>query len=390
MIFKSRQELFDFLESYAKERKEEIDRRRLSKDTGLIKSYLIETNPGSSSVLDPIRRLGWVASQIEEDLFAVQNLEGEAGYLEIISDRFLLLHTTAETRSFDKAIRQIVLRSPRLDSAWFPREFFDFIWESVVLPQMPNRFVTFKFEYQSRYERIQGEEEESEDEDEIVEKRSSSMSMTNRTRAIGKVLPQLREVYPDFNAVKMFRIPAQTIRGGYEYWFWGKVTYRAQSFREGRAQLLEIARWYQRVTQEIEANIWFHTERVKVKDGVEFMNLKGAPVFIIFDEPLEMTTFHNFVKSVFGSSRNPFRLCGNPIELGERKVHVYGLDLHLWQRIYLELTPRQFMIIMPQGSCGNTIHRLACNVQRYLSPDAKVYIADQPYESMISRKFLED
>src|SRR5215218_7159699 len=39
----SKEDLYDSLEQYASERREEIDKRDLGRDTGLIKSYLLET-----------------------------------------------------------------------------------------------------------------------------------------------------------------------------------------------------------------------------------------------------------------------------------------------------------------------------------------------------------
>ena len=79
---------------------------------------------------------------------------------------------------------------------------------------------------------------------------------------------------------------------------------------------------------------------------------------------------------------------GNPIYLSEKKVHVYGVDLHLWQRIYLDLTPKRFVVILPRGACGNTVHRLVTNTQRYLDPGVKTFIGDRPYNDLIRDTLL--
>jgi hypothetical protein len=86
--------------------------------------------------------------------------------------------------------------------------------------------------------------------------------------------------------------------------------------------------------------------------------------------------------------QGPLRLMGNPIRLSERKVHVYGVDLHLWQRIYLEMTPKHMTVVLPRGTCGNTIHRLVTNIQRYVAPTINVFIGDTRYSDLIQNVFL--
>jgi hypothetical protein len=41
------------------------------------------------------------------------------------------------------------------------------------------------------------------------------------------------------------------------------------------------------------------------------------------------------------------------------------------------------MAIIPNGTCGNTAHRLVTNVQRYLDPGANAYIGEKPYKTLV-------
>jgi hypothetical protein len=59
------------------------------------------------------------------------------------------------------------------------------------------------------------------------------------------------------------------------------------------------------------------------------------------------------------------------------------LDRHLWQPLFLEITDRQIVVIVPQGTCGNTIHRLVTNVQQFLDPGVEVWVGNQPYSDLI-------
>ncbi|MEJ7654563.1 MAG: hypothetical protein WKH64_15175, partial [Chloroflexia bacterium] len=98
------------------------------------------------------------------------------------------------------------------------------------------------------------------------EHRAASSSFTDRARYLEDMLSNLQRLYPAFRAVKMLRIPA-TEQGGYDLWSWGKTTYRAPNFREGRARLLDIAQLYERATAAIEEAVWLNMEPVQLPDG---------------------------------------------------------------------------------------------------------------------------
>jgi len=396
--FTSREKVFDFLDDYACQRKEEIDRRQLGQDQGLIKSYLMETLPtNGDAVMDiPVilRGPGWRITPIDgAALYRVRDNEGELGFLEPLSSRHLALHSTKKTDRADKALRNAVFATAQLDFAWLAGSTFQTIWQRLVLPQMPDRFVTFKFEHLARFEDAlwDGQDEELDEDwsaDEVIERRASTLAITERSNRIAQFLPQLQTHHPPFKAIKMLRIPAAEARGGYDFWSWGKVTYRAPSFRDGRTQILSITRLYEQTTRAIEQRLWLQAEKTTLRDGGENVTLTGAPVTLTFDPPLSLSTFQNFITTTFERGQGPLRLWGNPIPLGERKVHVYGIDLHLWKRIYLEITPRRMIVVLPRGTCGNTVHRLVTNVQRYLDPTVKVFIADERYNDLVEGVFL--
>jgi len=186
----------------------------------------------------------------------------------------------------------------------------------------------------------------------------------------------------------MLRVPAADVRGGYDFWSWGKVTYRAPSFRDGRSQIRSIIRLYEQSTRLIEKKLWLQAEKTILRDESANVTLTGAPVTLVFEPPLSLSTFQNLIATTFERGQGPFRLWGNPIRLGEHKAHVYGIDMHLWKRLYLEITPRQMLVILPHGTCGNTVHRLVANVQRYLSPAVNVFIGDESYSDLVESVFL--
>ena len=396
--FTSREETFDFLDDYACQRKEEIDRRHLGEDQGLIKSYVLETlrSNGNASMDVPavLRGTTWQISPVDgggdsATLYRLWDGEGGLGFLEPLSARHLAVHSTKETARVDKAVRSTVHSTAQLDFAWLAGTTFQTIWEHLILPQMPDRFVTLKFKHQARFEDTLGNErdeqelDDEEDHDELTERRASTLAITERSRQVAKFLPRLQAYHSPFKAIRTLRIPAAEAQGGYDFWSWGKVTYRAPTFRDGRSQVLSVTRLYEQTTRIIEERLWFGVERNTLRDGSTSATLTGAPVTLTFQSPLSLSTFQNFITTAFERGEGPLRLWGNPIHLGERKVHVYGIDLHLWKRIYSEITPRRMMLVLPQGTCGNTVHRLVTNVQRYLDPAVEVFIGEVRYRDLV-------
>lgn len=397
----SKEGVFDFLDSYARQRKEEIHRHELGEDQGLIKSYLIETLPGDEDASLDLQAVlsgtGWRVTPIDSsDLHRVQDSHGILGFLEPLSSRHLAIHSTEKTYRADKAVRDAVRDTSQLDSAWLAGSTFQIIWEQIILPQMPDRSVKFKFEHQARFEDVSWDEHDERDEgfDEDwddggpVERRASISAITERVAQVGRFLPQLQAYHPPFKAIKMLRIPTVEAPGGYDFWWWGKITYRAPTFRDGRYQARTITDLYERTTRAIEKRLWFQAEKSSLPVGSERITLTGAPVTLVFDPPLPLSTFQNLVTTTFERGQGPLRLWGNPIRAGENRVHVYGIDLHLWKRIYLEITPRQMTVVLPYGTCGNTVHRLVTNIQRFLDPTVQAFIGDVLYGDLVRDVFL--
>lgn len=392
------------LDGYTDTRKSELSNKQLSPDASLIKSYMMETQVnginienGIEDVTKLFRSAQWDLIGFDQNnIYKATDVDGFVGFVEVVSSRYLVLHTLRKTQVVDVHLKNVIRNSAKLDFVWLAGNYLNLLWEFLIRPYMPQRFVAFKFEHQGRFEPLIwdfSDEESEEVEDELVdnessfllplERRSSTLSISSFVWKVAKFLPELQNVLSDFKAVKMLRYPAAQSRGGYDFWDWGKVTYRASSFREGRDYLHSVLDLYRKATDEIERRVWLQVEHNRVSDGTSYFSLKGTPVTFIFPEQLDLATFKNFIDTTFVKGQGPFRLWGDPLILSERKVHVYGVDLHLWQQIYLELTPKRFIAILPHGTCGNTVHRLVSNIQRYLCPDVEVYIGDYLYTKLI-------
>jgi hypothetical protein len=62
------------------------------------------------------------------------------------------------------------------------------------------------------------------------------------------------------------------------------------------------------------------------------------------------------------ASRRPFRLGGIP-EVNDDIAEVEAIDLHVGQRLRVDVGPTWMRVYLERGSCGNTVARLVGNLQ---------------------------
>jgi hypothetical protein len=107
----------------------------------------------------------------------------------------------------------------------------------------------------------------------------------------------------------------------------------------------------------------------------------GMPIGLRFSRPIP--DLPAFCEELF-SSRAPFRLWGQPA-IAEDEALAEAVDLHVGQRIGIELGRDWMRVYLHAGSCGNTVARLISNLQTRFDgaltlthPDLQDAIALQP------------
>lgn len=394
----SRESMIRCLDGYASERFEEIDLRKIK--TPLTKSYLIEhtgENDQIKPITDIMQNQGIRTDPIDDNLYRVfdQYVQSYTGFLEVFSPRYFVVYSLQDSRLSDPRVNKLITNSPELDHVWLSGLTFNVLWNKIIQLNHSNRYVKISFLHASIYQvdndSIQNEDEEESslfddaDIEEIDDRRTSKFSITDRISVVNEKLNKLQEIYSPLYAINHLRFPSQSGRGGHDFYDNGKVTNRSGNFLDHRNHLIFVRRIYERLMELTESKAWYSIQKDTIASPGMFQKLVGAPVTIKFNEPLNDETFDYWIKSTFNRSRNRFRLWGNPIRLGPQKVHVYGIDRHLWQPIFLEITPNQLITILPRGTCGNTIHRLVTNIQRYIDPAAQVYIGDTNYQNLVEQ-----
>ena len=402
---RSRQTMVRFFDGLAAERMEELDERKLRRP--LVKTHLLEllngqTPCGSEELRRIFYRRGVELDEVEEGLFLVRDRNGPPegiGLLERLRPRVVALYSVLKSDALIPWVRRLVYRSPELDHVWLSGLTFGVLWDVLVRLTRPHRFTQLVFKHDSIFhidaedaapagQAAEGDEEDdAEDRDaeetqEVRERRATSFRLVDRVGVIQERLEQLQRLYSPLYAISQLRFPSPIGRGGHDFYDNGRVTNRSQSFRDHRSHILFVVRIYEQLLRATEEQAWYSIQE-SVSIPSEFRKIVGAPVVVRFREPLTDVVFDHWIAATFSRKRNRFRLWGHPIRLGPTKVHVYGVDRHLWRPLFLELTAEHCIAIVPNGTCGNTVHRLVTNIQRYLDPGAEAFIGAVAYKTMV-------
>jgi len=396
---RGRHHLIRFFDGYAAERMEEIDERKLKRP--LVKSHLLELldrdRCGGHESLEAIFSRRQVnLTPLEDDLFLATDPQmGDIGFLERLRPRVVALYSTFKSEELIPWIHRLVMHSPEIDHVWLSGQTFSVLWDLVARLSRPQRFTKLVFTHESIFDIDDSsvstaEENEmdfsrvSEDEDieEIVERRATRFQLVDRIGVIVQKLQKLQDVYSPLYAISQLRFPSPVGRGGHDFYDNGRVTNRSESFLDHRNHLLFVVRIYEQLLKSTEDSAWYSI-RESIGTPGQFRKIVGAPLVVKFREPLSAGVFDSLIQTTFQRKRNRLRLWGHPIRLGPTKVHVYGVDRHLWQPLFLEFTDKGCVAIVPDGTCGNTVHRLVTNIQRFLDPGAQAFVGGKPYRQMV-------
>jgi len=390
----TRREYFDYLDRWIVGTVDDLHTHMTTR--ALVKAFLLETSRRNGS-RDAIAALGstqQTTSQIDDTLFRVR-WRGENtdwALVEVEDKRYPILYTALETKVASQRVDQLVHSSPLLDKAWFAAPMFRRLWKLVLDAYPSQRFSKIVFEHESIFEVFKDdltvdsdseeEQEEVEEEEEVIspERRRARMQITERIGKLDKALQKMRPEYEPLESIVSMRVPAPR-RGGHDIYFDGRFTNRSDSITALRQTIEVVTNIYRYSTEMAEDASW--PQAVDTSSTGKPVSL-GMPLLIKFSQELDLDTFERWITSLHRKN-NRFRLWGNPINRGPGKVHIYAIDNHLWQPVDLEIARDHLYALLPSGTCGNTIHRLIANIQRFIDPKLETYIGDKKYEDFIDK-----
>lgn len=402
---KTREDAWGILDGYSFEGREGIENQRTRKP--LVKSYILETSPEGHPVPDLAAIFNGrhaTLTRIDDTLFRIDSpkFEDALGFLETFQ-RHPVIYTPHETKEVDPWVRGLIQDTKELDNLWLSGRAFQTLLETVFATRPGHRYGRLVFEHRSIFDQepqslatpiteddedIDSDLMDEDDEDDVFqETRSTKFSVMDRLSHLQEKLGKLQGLYAPLHSISQLRFPANR-RGGHDFYHWGKATNRSDSFLDHRQHVEYVLGIYRSSTERAEKQLWGIAEKNSVRTLGESQVILGAPVFFHFSRELSQETFDSFILQVFKRRANAFRLWGNPIQLGPRKVHVYAVDRHLWQPIHLEITHRGITALVPTGTCGNSVHRLVTNIQQYLDPEVNVFIGDVPYVDFLKAPLI--
>jgi hypothetical protein len=125
---------------------------------------------------------------------------------------------------------------------------------------------------------------------------------------------------------------------------------------------------------EKKALTWTGLDRSHTESGGR---MSGVPIVINFSRPIN--DIENFVDFLF-SSREPFRLWGTP-RMEDGIVQLAAVDLHVGGLLRIDVGSKWLRVYLPDGGCGNSIVRLASNLQHRF--DATLAFADSELQAAL-------
>ena len=391
----TRREYFDYLDRWTVGTVDDLRAHMTTR--ALTKGFLLETSRsnGARDALGALGSLNQEITPIDNTLYRLHRRgeEGDWALIEVEDQRYPVLYTALESTFANSRVDRLIQNSPLLDRAWFAAPMFQNLWQLIIGAFPPNRFSQIVFEHECLYEAFADEPLESpddaatddmgltKDEEEVlgVERRRARMQITERIGKLAEALPKMRPNYEPLESIVRLRMPAPR-RGGHDVYFDGRFTNRSDSIVSLRQTIQTVTDIYRRATERAEESSW--PSPIDAIPQGRPISL-GSPLLVKFGEQLDIDTFDRWIAAL-RRKNNRFRLWGTPISLGEGKVHLYATDNHLWQPIDLEITRDHLYAILPLGTCGNTIHRLVTNLQRFIAPKLETYIGNQKYEDFIS------
>jgi hypothetical protein len=401
----SRAAYFDYLDRWTVGTIDDLRAHMTSR--ALVKAFLLETSRNSHDVsaTEAFARLGERIEEIDHNLYRVgrPNEPQDWALLETTESRFPVIYTAMERSDADRRVKNVVDKSPWLDRAWLTSPMFHALWEHIGEANIPERFSKIVFEHESVYEsnaaegQLTGDDSEvalleeeqdtdrTDDEADLLqpERRRARLQITERIGILRSALQGMRSHYDPLQSIVALRMPAPR-RGGHDIYYDGRFTNRSDSVLSLRQTVQLVTALYQGTTMLAEDAA--RPRSTSYEEGTT--RTLGTPVFVRFSKSLDTDTFERLIASL-SHKRNRFRLWGRPIARGTGKIHVYAVDNHLWQPLDLEITRNHIYAMLHEDTCGNAIHRLIANIQRYVDPKIEAYIGDRSYESFVKQAMGE-
>jgi hypothetical protein len=330
------------------EREDELDTRKK------LKTYIIESNIHDANS-QSIKGAFSVQNTEDISLKLLKSLTGEKSYLyfylDISDERFWKLHSLYDSIVTEQAIKKLVENNySRLDYAWLPSNLLEKYME---LGSNTGFGVKFKNKF------LYNEDEYS----------IKDISMRFWGGGAREVINDLRKNPRLVEGVSLSSIGINYLQeGGFckeSITSLSKFTLMKGDLIDSHFNLVQkIKNDYSEKLSLLESKYRFTL--TKDRAGLKF---SGSPLYIDFSKPIE--NLSRFI-DILVSSKMPFRISGISQKVDSSYFRVFGVDLHTYDLVNLEITPNWMAIYLNHNTCGNVVTRLVTNLQMYSTSQVKL------------------
>jgi hypothetical protein len=343
------------------------DFQRHEREENLVKTHIVELHAGGkllhskSKLEETMHRL---ASHSGADLMSTSDwtffglMKNNLNmYVEVVDDRFALLHSASRADAVEKYVQTVTRELPFVDQAWLPSSFLE-----------SAKGIGIFRGFRLRHDNWLSVKHRGRNKESNIRKFSLNLTLTE---GADEALAQLRNVKALSGAVNVAGIELR-VQGSSDpdrfalsdVYSSGKVMARGTSFQLHHDFVLGLCDRYASHIRNVEQR--FSVALSRTERGI---TVEGVPIEIEFVSPL--TDVALFCENLL-SGVHPFRLWGVPEFIAPDYVSVTAVDLHVGHTIMFEVAPEFMRVYLPPGTCGNTILRLITNLQGHSNSEIRI------------------
>lgn len=349
---------------FDKEEKE-ID---LRKGRGPLKTYILEahtkngdaikTGKASEVLFEATKKFGLSVTETDDrTLFHASR--GDAGFFfDILDSRFWIVHTMSNIDAAEPVLSQMVDENPNLDYAWPPSGLMRSL-------QKTGRPLGFAVDFDETVFLSPARFDAANESNEIVKIRLGGTGADRWLRQLEQFEPTVLA----FSMVKFSREDRATdSRIIQELNERGRLKAAGNSITLHLQIVSLFLDEYRSLILDIE-----NSARIRPSLSENGKTLLGDPLVFTFPRPLP--EFDVFVKELV-SCKEPLRTWGLVEEIGTKRVHVEGVDLHTGSRMRFDVTPEFVRVYLGPKACGNTVARLLRNLQAHVNSTIQIHLPE--------------
>lgn len=324
------------------------------------KTFVVESHIDVGHLSDLSSALEGVVVETDDAfLHELRVLSDLRFFVDHLDGRFWSVHTASPTASAAPAIKHMIETRRELDFVWLPSSHLRHLW-----PGTPPRMLRSNFSDR----RFLDDEREADTVAVQVTGRQAGRWIEGFAREAGEAV-----VAFDRSAVVVadpqFGYAKEAVNR------LGTFSANGDSFSLHQEITRGVVERYRRIVDAAEQwSLRWH--RHESGGGT----LAGAPILIRFSRDID--DLERFAEALL-SSREPFRLWGLVIESTESTVEATAVDLHVGHRLHIEIGRRWLRVHLYYGGCGNSIARLASNLQHHF--DGALRFEDAALEDALSK-----